>query len=1450
MPDSKPEQPKALLPESTGERGVVSSGPAKEEPRRPQEQTESLADTAKRIGKSILEKGSQVVKEAVASAQRIKQEYDEAIAKDSAGPASEIKPEVDEAIKQESQEAQTLQAEAESTQQRIQEVVASETVQPPESARGPAASAQEKIKIEDLLQQAEAKLGAAGAHVDPSGLVFLKPEDIERMIQEYKASKAELDGIGRQLRSYPDKSKLGKNERRRLDKDIDGAKNVAKRLAKHLDKLEQLKKRGVATAPAKAQVQPSVPAPQPQGAAPSPEQPPVVTPAAPEATADTEIIKEQKPIAVWHGPEGDIEVVDVLGVYSTDATGRKQLKVRLDQESIFGSLNNEENRQRVAQELGKQAGQEEVTARIKQETMEMIVGGRISDIGYAWEDELEYHAQQPPSTPEQPLAPPQEPPVPTPPSPEQPASPEAKEILRALYELTPEKLAGLTVKWEKFDKPDDQGEKTKEEWKAAVDDNSKKKIDELLAQYKLSPEKRESLKQSLIKELESRFTETIKTQTGLKTSNMFLKGAGWGKSLRTFGYVAGAGVAIAGTRILLNPVFSIAQWADAGLRIVGVTALGGASGYLRSKMIELAAPRIEKLIKTKGEKENVVEEISQKQSQQVLKPETIALVAKQSLQQILARELGQANMAQRNPVEVKQLVQQLGGTELFKDDTEGKQLEALSRELEAIFRAGDRTHERLARFMSSVQQNGELPQTKKSVILGAVAGFIGAASVEGGRYMHAAGATMEALQQVSGTVMGALTYGSMYEASLRQGRIKYRYAETKKAVTIQGERITQKRVDEVAASLHSGLLALDPVLEAKAMAFLQQAAEQGVIADEKAVTKAEVKLAGSLKRWQWREKAAGWVVGGALGFITGSLATYAIRELGLGPTKHGVQPQTTEQPGKGGVAVLPVEGKSGSGAGLEQFKGPAWSEANVTVAKGGSYWSTFLKQYHADPKTFGFEGDLNNAKAVNAYGNRIMAEYAAQEHGDQGALVKVNKDGSITDIHIKSPGAKVWWHFNKQTGALEMSQEEMGQAKGKIRTYEHTSPDGRHGVKSSAVTGVGPEHIVPAEAKAINTADLAGKSGGGKVGAYEWLQPEAGQSYKIAVIAPEAQIAGAAAWANKDLAMIAYDDDGNGTVDRIALHDLSKESGAAFAEYPVSGKHSAADNAASIAAAHKEFVTVDHNIQAVREALPASARSLPPSQQVELMRTAGLDPAKDIAGQNLAGLKHLGEVVGSDTRLLADSEFRSFLAGHHQELLPGKAQALYSDGLFYRQAGFKSIDYDYLRKFSSGDRHWSSFTDTHTGKTIFRAGKVMSPFTGQALGFEVKPGSSFNQQTFDEGWQQINRSSSLQQQDYLTIKNKTGISQETLSKVFQLQARDLTPLKVGGIVNSRLGLSDGGANNLWENYLKPLAGQNGTVGEALAARAGHTQPVVSETPRGVGNVSMEQTKPVPHLVEK
>jgi|GEM_PF-3678701 len=526
-----------------------------------------------------------------------------------------------------------------------------------------------------------------------------------------------------------------------------------------------------------------------------------------------------------------------------------------------------------------------------------------------------------------------------------------------------------------------------------------------------------------------------------------------------------------------------------------------------------------------------------------------------------------------------------------------------------------------------------------------------------------------------------------------------------------------------------------------------------------------------------------------------------------------------------------VGDKSGASTGVESLKGPAWSEANVTVDKGGSYWSTFLKQYHADPKAFGFEGDLGSAKAVNAYGNRIMAEYAAQGHGDQGALVRTNADKSVTDIHIKNPGAKIWWHFNKQTGALEMTQEQVGQPKGKIQTYEHTSPDGHHEVKSSG-EGIAHEQSTT-RSLGVNSNEVFAK-GGGKAGDYGLHPIEAGKPAQFAGILPQDKIPGAKVWHNADVAMIAYDDDGNGTIDRVGFHDFSKESGAIFDQYIVSGKHSVTDNAATIAAAHKQFVTLDNNIATARAALPELARGLSPSQQIELMRLAGLDPAKDIAGQNLAGsgFKHLGEVVGSDTRLLADSEFRGFLKNHHQELVPGKAQALYNDGQFYRQAGFKSIDYSYLSKFGSGDRQWSSTTDTHTGTTVFKSGKVVSPFTGQALGFEVKPGSSFNQQTFDEGWQQINQRSSLQQQEFLKMGSKTGISAEDLAKVCKLQAFDLTSGKVVGILGSRIGLSDGGANNLWNNYLQGVAGKNGTVGEVLAARVGVSQsPIATELPK-------------------
>ncbi|HBV33608.1 TPA: hypothetical protein DEB72_03795, partial [Patescibacteria group bacterium] len=49
-----------------------------------------------------------------------------------------------------------------------------------------------------------------------------------------------------------------------------------------------------------------------------------------------------------------------------------------------------------------------------------------------------------------------------------------------------------------------------------------------------------------------------------------------------------------------------------------------------------------------------------------------------------------------------------------------------------------------------------------------------------------------------------------------------------------------------------------------------------------------------------------------------------------------------------------------------------WTPENITVGKGGSYWSTFMKQYEANPEYFGY--NKASGLTVDQFGNKLAAE--------------------------------------------------------------------------------------------------------------------------------------------------------------------------------------------------------------------------------------------------------------------------------------------------------------------------------------------------------------------------------------------------------------------------------------------------------------------------------------------
>ncbi len=98
----------------------------------------------------------------------------------------------------------------------------------------------------------------------------------------------------------------------------------------------------------------------------------------------------------------------------------------------------------------------------------------------------------------------------------------------------------------------------------------------------------------------------------------------------------------------------------------------------------------------------------------------------------------------------------------------------------------------------------------------------------------------------------------------------------------------------------------------------------------------------------------------------------------------------------------------------------------MRVGKGGSYWSTFMEQYKANPEYFGYKPGAG--QSIENYGNKLVAEYANAHH-----LIKTENGEVLTDVRIKSPEARVTWFM--KDGQLSMLQDESGTSE--IGTYTH-----------------------------------------------------------------------------------------------------------------------------------------------------------------------------------------------------------------------------------------------------------------------------------------------------------------------------------------------------------------------------------------------------------------------------
>lgn len=473
-----------------------------------------------------------------------------------------------------------------------------------------------------------------------------------------------------------------------------------------------------------------------------------------------------------------------------------------------------------------------------------------------------------------------------------------------------------------------------------------------------------------------------------------------------------------------------------------------------------------------------------------------------------------------------------------------------------------------------------------------------------------------------------------------------------------------------------------------------------------------------------------------------------------------------------------------------------WTPENITVGKGGSYWSTFMKQYEANPEYFGYDPD--SGLSVEQYGNK----FAAENFKDLG-LVDTQGNEVVGDIRIKSPDAQIKWFM--KDGHLDMTQEQPGGPK--IETYVHEYKPGlQTEVKGPGVT-VGAESTDP------STWD---KEGG-------WTEVQRGalghehvQHFKEITAADLPKDFKP----NADLHLEVLDADGDGGAETynivddnyVSVMEISRDN----AEKAVDFKARAIDQ--------YHVATVEANELGRTVAV---VKDLSSGDRLRL--TNGLD-LKFADGLVTAESKSLvTEVINKlgdqAPHYLQDRDLGVYIKDHLADIKPDLVSKLYDQGADLHKAGIKSLDYDVVEKIMR-NRAW------HLKGGVLQ-GNLKSPFTNENIAVPFK-GGALNQEIFEQATKQaIDHHNSFTRafNNLVGAYESTGLGTShlnsgTVSKIMEMPAnaslvdwqekfggtfKDATVAKLYKDLDSQLGgkFSSGG--------LSGTVGEN--VEKALKARA-------------------------------
>jgi len=455
--------------------------------------------------------------------------------------------------------------------------------------------------------------------------------------------------------------------------------------------------------------------------------------------------------------------------------------------------------------------------------------------------------------------------------------------------------------------------------------------------------------------------------------------------------------------------------------------------------------------------------------------------------------------------------------------------------------------------------------------------------------------------------------------------------------------------------------------------------------------------------------------------VVGSKGSDTIKVVVPEDVKEVPQADVKTAGGKGSGAVKVIENlgtKSGGIKSVDINQHPdIWKAENIQVGKGGSYYSTFMKQYETNPEYYGY--NKSSGLSQHEFGRRLVVEYA-KSHG----LVKLDASGhAIESTGIKNTEAQVVWQMKSGAGGkmeLDMSQHEPGAGtEGKISTYTH------------------PE---PAHVESVHV-----KSGGISASAVPWEHHSTPVGDIRTHIVPTS-------FENHDLVARAY------------TFDQSSDDPQGFSLLDHTGNHVDDVEAVDRATALEQFRHIDHNLSEVKTEL-TYGKNLSLSEQANLARLANIDlhSASGLTDEATRHLQELDKVIAGHGEYLHNDNFANFLKNNYQQVSPAEAYNLYKAVDYLEDQGFKQINVQDVRSIAS-DFKWldishskgsSGGMQAYIEKDILHSNSV-SHLTGKTIDIPLKSQGVFNKGIVLDANTHLSEQINLQHQVFGHVENLVG----------------------------------------------------------------------------------------------